>query len=189
MNAPFRTLVVALTMAFLAAACGGDGDQKTLREIASSIKCTDLEATPKPSGNKEVLRVGTCTKEGDGVIITTYTSNEARDAAVRKMDDDVTALIDQGDRWTAFASPELSDVDAEDRGEGTGGEGSTCDAAREAFLSGTDDDIVAALEALQADRTAPAEAREYADYYLHGDVANPEQLEIDKDMILSACEG
>lgn len=189
MNAPFRTLVVALMMASLSAACGGDGDQKKLREIASSIKCTDLKATPKPSGNREVLRVGTCTREGDGVIITTYTSNEARDEAVRKMDDDVTALIDQGDKWTAFASPELSDVEAEDRGEGTGGGASTCDVAREAFLSGTEEDIVAALEALQADKTAPAVAREYADYYLHGDVAHPDRLEADKNMILSACEG
>lgn len=192
MNTPFRTFVVALTMAWLSAACGGDGDgdQKSLREIASSIECTDLKATRKPSGNKDVLRAGTCTRDGDGVIITTYANNDARDEMVRKLDDGVTALIGKGDRWTAFALPELGEVGpGNDGGEVSGEHDSTCDAAREAFLKGTDDEIVAALEALLEDTAAPKAARENADAYLHGDAGSPERMETDKSLILSACDG
>jgi len=178
-KAPLRTFVVALTMAWLSAACGGDGDgdQKSLREIASSIECTDLKATRKPSGNKDVLRAATCTRDGDGVIITTYANNDARDTMVRKLDDGVTALIGKGDRWTAFALPELSEVDPEnDSGEVSGERGSTCDAAREALLKGTDDEIEAALEALLEDTTAPKAAREHADAYLYGHAGSPDRM-------------
>ncbi len=192
MNAPFRTLVVALTMASLLSACGGDGEsnQKSLREIASSIECADLKAARKPSGSEGVLRAATCVRDGDGVVITTYTSNKARDEMVRRSEDGVTALIDKGDRWTAFASPELDGVDPEgDVGGDPATQGSTCDAAREAFLNGADDEIEAALEALLADTTAPAAARKYADAWLYGDAANPDQREADKDLILSACDG
>jgi hypothetical protein len=190
-NAPFRSLVVALAMTSLTAACGGDSDdQMTLREIASRIECTDLKATRNPDGNKDVLRVGTCARQGDGVIITTYASNEARDKMVRKMDDGVTALIDKGDRWTAFASPEVGEVDSADGGgENPVEPGATCDAAREAFLNGTDEDIVAALEALLADTTVPAAAREAADAYLYGDAGSPDRMETDKQLILTACDG
>ncbi|MCA1846034.1 MAG: hypothetical protein LC792_23150, partial [Actinobacteria bacterium] len=45
----------------------------------------------------------------------------------------------------------------------------TCAAVREALLTGTQAQINGALAALQADKTADATAREYADYYLHRD--------------------
>jgi hypothetical protein len=43
---------------------------------------------------------------------------------------------------------------------------STCDVVREAVLTGNQSDINAAMEALQADTTADATAREYAQTYL-----------------------
>lgn len=64
---------------------------------------------------------------------------------------------------------------------------STCDVAREAFLTGTQAEIDAAMTALKNDRTADATAREYADYYMNRDKTNPELREMDKGLIQMSC--
>lgn len=63
----------------------------------------------------------------------------------------------------------------------------TCGAAREAFLTGSPDDITSALRALQADKGADPTAREYADYYLDRDKDDPDMQSLDKGLIQSAC--
>jgi hypothetical protein len=62
---------------------------------------------------------------------------------------------------------------------------STCDVAREAFLTGTDEEIEAALEALVADRDADAMAREAAQEYLEED--NSTLRGMQKDLVQLAC--
>lgn len=64
---------------------------------------------------------------------------------------------------------------------------STCDVAREAFLTGTPSDIESALTALRADKSADATAREYADYYLNRDADSPDLREMDKGLIQMYC--
>lgn len=64
---------------------------------------------------------------------------------------------------------------------------SPCDAAREAFLTGSADDIAAALKALVKDKTASGTAREYAQYYLTRDAKNPQLRDMDKSLIQTAC--
>lgn len=49
----------------------------------------------------------------------------------------------------------------------------SCDVAREAFLTGSDEEIEAALEALVADRSVDATAREAAQSYLEEDDSTP----------------
>ena len=61
----------------------------------------------------------------------------------------------------------------------------TCDVAREAFLTGSDGKIEAALEALVADRAADATARETAQSYLEED--DPTLRGLQKDLVQLAC--
>jgi hypothetical protein len=61
----------------------------------------------------------------------------------------------------------------------------TCDVAREAFLTGSDEEIEAALEALVADRGADAMAREAAQSYLEED--DPTLRGLQKDLVQYAC--
>lgn len=63
----------------------------------------------------------------------------------------------------------------------------TCDRAREAFLTGTTKEQTAALKALRADKSAPATAREYADYWLVRDKTDKTLRELDKGIIQSVC--
>jgi hypothetical protein len=49
---------------------------------------------------------------------------------------------------------------------------SSCDALEEAILTGSKADIVATMNAVLADTSATATAREYAGYYLGRDAAN-----------------
>jgi hypothetical protein len=49
---------------------------------------------------------------------------------------------------------------------------SSCDALAEAILAGSEADIIATMNALLADASANATAREYAGYYLGRDAAN-----------------
>jgi len=68
---------------------------------------------------------------------------------------------------------------------------STCDAAREALLTGSPTQIEAALRALMADKTADGTAREYADYYLHRDAppayGSKDLRSMDISLIRTAC--
>jgi hypothetical protein len=64
---------------------------------------------------------------------------------------------------------------------------STCDVAREALLTGTPTSIAAAMHALQADRTAPAIAREYAQYYTGRDAGQKDQQTSDQELIQMSC--
>lgn len=64
---------------------------------------------------------------------------------------------------------------------------STCDNAREAFLTGSKADIQKALKALQSDKSADSTAREYARYYLVRDAGNKSLQELDASLIQTAC--
>jgi len=66
----------------------------------------------------------------------------------------------------------------------------TCDNVREALLTGTQSQIDAAMAALQADKSADATAREYADYYLHRDGAGSDTKDLrdmDVSLIRTSC--
>lgn len=63
----------------------------------------------------------------------------------------------------------------------------SCDAAREEFLTGTPSSISAALTTLKADKTANAIAREYADYWLNRDAADASLRDMDKGLINMSC--
>jgi hypothetical protein len=64
---------------------------------------------------------------------------------------------------------------------------STCDIAREATLTGTPSDVTAAMAALVADKTAPATAREYAQYYSGRDAGNKQMQTMDVELIRMSC--
>lgn len=64
---------------------------------------------------------------------------------------------------------------------------STCDVAREALLTGTPEEITAAMLALKADTTADATAREYADYYTGRDAGDADMQEMDAGLIRMSC--
>jgi uncharacterized protein YkwD len=63
----------------------------------------------------------------------------------------------------------------------------TCDVAREAILTGTKAQIKAAMKKLQADKTADATAREYAQNYLVRDAGQPDLQKMDIDLIRMSC--
>jgi hypothetical protein len=64
---------------------------------------------------------------------------------------------------------------------------STCDAVREAFLTGTPAQVLASLTALKADRTADGTAREYADYYMDRDKNQADLQKMDRTLITASC--
>jgi hypothetical protein len=64
---------------------------------------------------------------------------------------------------------------------------SSCDVVREALLTGTPAEINASMKALMADKTADATAREYADYYLNRDKAEPDMQKMDVSLIRMSC--
>lgn len=64
---------------------------------------------------------------------------------------------------------------------------SSCNQAREAFLTGSKTDRVKALKRLQKDKHADAVAREYARYWLGRDKSDPQMRELDETLISSAC--
>jgi len=64
---------------------------------------------------------------------------------------------------------------------------STCDAVREAILTGTQAEIDAAMLALQKDKSADPTAREYARYYLERDANSPDLREMDISLIQMSC--
>jgi len=61
----------------------------------------------------------------------------------------------------------------------------TCDVVREAFLTGAPSEIAGALQALIADRSADATAREYAQKYLTQ--TDPGLKDMDKSLIQMSC--
>lgn len=63
----------------------------------------------------------------------------------------------------------------------------SCDAAREAILTGTPAQIEAALEVLVADKGADGTAREYARYYLGRDKNDKRMREMDIGLIQMGC--
>ena len=64
---------------------------------------------------------------------------------------------------------------------------STCDIAREALLTGSATDKKNAMNALIADKTADATAREYAQYYNVRDKNDKDMQEMDKSLIQMSC--
>lgn len=63
----------------------------------------------------------------------------------------------------------------------------TCDVAREMFLTGSKAEIHQALKDLKADSTADGSAREYAGYYLGRDSGDKDLQEMDQTLIVSIC--
>jgi len=66
---------------------------------------------------------------------------------------------------------------------------SSCDSVREAFLTGSDSQIIKALKILKVDKKADGTAREYADYYLNRDKGDKQLRESDKMLIRMSCGG
>lgn len=66
---------------------------------------------------------------------------------------------------------------------------SSCDAVREALLTGSQPQINSAMAAVQADKTADPTAREYADYYLHRDATDAQLRQMDVSLIRMSCAG
>jgi hypothetical protein len=83
------------------------------------------------------------------------------------------------------ALAELEELDAQVDPEPESAAASTCDVAREAFLTGSDEEIEAALAALVADTTADATAREAAQSYLEED--DPTLRGLHKDLVQYTC--
>jgi len=64
---------------------------------------------------------------------------------------------------------------------------SSCEKAREAILTGSHENIVASMQGLIADKTAPSVAREYARYYVGRDAGQKDMQEMDIGLIQMAC--
>ena len=64
---------------------------------------------------------------------------------------------------------------------------SSCDVAREAFLTGTDADIVNSMNCVLADRTAHDTARQFAKFYNGRDKANKSKQEMDIKTVQFYC--
>jgi uncharacterized protein YcfL len=64
---------------------------------------------------------------------------------------------------------------------------SSCDRAREAFLTGSAADQSRALKTLQSDRAADATAREYAKYWLRRDKSDASMRDMDESLITTSC--
>lgn len=64
---------------------------------------------------------------------------------------------------------------------------SSCDQVREAFLTGSKAEVIAALKRLKADKSADGTAREYAGYWLGRDRSDPQMREMDETLIVSTC--
>jgi uncharacterized protein YkwD len=86
---------------------------------------------------------------------------------------------------SSVAAPTPEDTPTEDAPAAT--VATTCDVAREAFLTGSKAQIKAAMKKLQADKTADATAREYARYYLVRDAGEPDMQEMDVSLIQMSC--
>ena len=83
------------------------------------------------------------------------------------------------------ALAELEELEALVDPEPESAAASTCDVAREAFLTGSDEEIEAALVALVADTTADATAREAAQSYLEED--DPTLRGLHKELVQYTC--
>lgn len=79
------------------------------------------------------------------------------------------------------------DSNSLDRVPGTTTSTSSCDDAREAFLTGSPADVEKALKALKADKSADQIAREYAGYWLGRDRGDSTLQGMDESLITSAC--
>ena len=64
---------------------------------------------------------------------------------------------------------------------------SSCDVAREAFLTGTEADIVKSMNGVLADRTAHDTARQFAKFYNGRDRANKSKQETDIKIVQFYC--
>ncbi|RPH76188.1 MAG: hypothetical protein EHM88_20165 [Candidatus Rokuibacteriota bacterium] len=92
----------------------------------------------------------------------------------------------EGEALLGIVSEALAEVEQELRGgDGPAAGASTCDVAREAFLTGTEAEIEAALAALVADTTADAAAREAAQSYLEED--DPTLRGLHKNLVQYTC--
>ena len=92
--------------------------------------------------------------------------------------DELVAISDE-------ALAELEELEALVDPEPESAAASTCDVAREAFLTGTEAEIEAALAALVADTAADASAREAAQSYLEED--DPTLRGLHKDLVQYTC--
>ena len=93
----------------------------------------------------------------------------------------------RGEELVAIVGEALAEVEEELLGGRAGRRrsASTCDVAREAFLTGSEAEIEAALAALVADTTADAAAREAAQSYLETD--DPTLRGLHKDLVQYTC--
>ena len=92
----------------------------------------------------------------------------------------------EGEALLGIVGEALAEVEEELLGgDGPAAVASTCDVAREAFLTGSEAEIEAALAALVADTTADAAAREAAQSYLETD--DPTLRGLHKNLVQYTC--
>ena len=163
------TAVAALVLAL--AGCGGTADP--LPEGSTDFP-TGSTTTRSPRPNRTARLPG-----GDQGQATAGTLDaENIPAACEGLGpDELVAISDE-------ALAELEELEALVDPEPEPAAPSTCDVAREAFLTGSDEEIEAALAALVADTTADASAREAAQSYLGG---RPDAAGLHEDLVQYTC--
>lgn len=145
----------------------GSSDFPTGSPTATTVPPSPATAEPDRAACKEAIK--------DEALAGTLDAGNIPAACEGLGPDELVAISDEAQaELEALVEPEPEPAAA-----------STCDVAREAFLTGTDEEIEAALEALVADTTADASAREAAQSYLEED--DPTLRGIQKDLVQYAC--
>ena len=166
------TAVTALVLAL--AGCGGTADP--LPEGSTDFSTGSPTTTAAPT-TAEPDRAACKEAIKDEAFAGTLNAEDIPAACDGLRPDELVAISDEA---LAEMEAELATLEPE-----PGPVASTCDVAREAFLTGSDAEIRAALEALVADTTADASAREAAQSYLEED--DPTLRGLHKDLVQYTC--
>ena len=167
------TAVAALVLAL--AGCGGTADP--LPEGSTDFP-TGSTTTTAPLTTAEPDRAACKEAIKDEAFAGTLDAENIPAACEGLGPDELVAISDE-------ALTELEELEAPVEPEPEPAAPSTCDVAREAFLTGTEEEIEAALAALVADTTADAAAREAAQSYLEED--DPTLRGLHKDLVQYTC--
>ncbi len=134
--------------------------------------------TPAPKKSRKATIIGTLVGLVAGIIIGAASAGGSTPAPTAAPGQTVTATVEvPGPETTVTLTPEPV----------TPAASTACGDVREAFLTGTPEDIAKALRALVADKGADPTAREYAKYWLDRDSGDPSMQKLDEGLIQSAC--
>jgi hypothetical protein len=163
-----RHVMAASALLVALVGCGSTADP--LPEGSTDFPTTQPEATAEPdrAACREAIK--------DEAFADALDAENPPTACEGFRPDELVAIADEAiAELEALAGPDT----------GTPAAASTCDVAREAFLTGTEAEIEAALEALVADRDADATAREAAQSYL--EESDPTLRRLHKDLVQVLC--